>query len=227
MTKFIISTIFTLFFIISPLSSVVLIYEFNTEYSGGDDPVGPKPWLTATFSQINSTTVQLEMSNINLVSDEFIGAWYFNFNDSLDVNSLNFNRVGGSASSDPSISTGLNAFNGVGGGGRYDIEFDFPQPKNSRFGAGDNIVYEITGLNPLNIDMFNFESSPQGGNGIWHSAAHVQGIGDNANGGGWVGGVPTTNPNVIVPEPSTYLMLSSLLVFVLFAFRVKNRRVNS
>lgn len=221
MKKFNFLLFFLAFSLLNPLNAVFFVYEFNTEYSGGSDPVGPKPWITATFTQVDSAKVQLELSNVNLTGNEFIGSWYFNFNDSLDVNSLNFNRIGGTASADPSISTGLDSFNGVGGGGRYDIEFDFPQPKNSRFGVGDNIIYEITGINPLNIDMFNFKSSPQGGNGTWYSAAHVQGIGDNADGSGWVGA------NVIVPEPSTYLMLSSLLGLSLLLISRSKKRTGS
>ena len=216
----IIGKIFVAFMLTSGiLSSAFYVYELDTEFSGGSDPVGPKPWITATFSQVDVSTVQLELSNINLTGSEFVGSWYFNFNDSLDVNNLSFNRVGGSAPEDPVISTGQNAFK-ADGDGYFDIIFDFPQPKKDRFGAGDTIAYEITGLNPLDIDMFGFESAPGGGNGSWYSAAHVQSI--NGEDGGWIG----SGPSVAVPEPSTYLMLASMLGVALFLLRRKRKKLS-
>lgn len=90
-------------------SALIYVYELNTEFSGGAEPAGPSPWVSATFEDVNSNTVKLELSNFNLVGSEFIGGWYVNFNDNLNVNDLNFNRVGGTAVADPSISTGLNS----------------------------------------------------------------------------------------------------------------------
>jgi len=198
--------LFAIMLVTSTMPAVVYIYELDTEFSGGTDPVGPSPWAFASFQQVDPNTVQLELSNFNLTGSEFVGAWYLNFNDSLNVNNLNFNRVGGTAVADASISTGINAFK-ADGDGFFDILLDFPQKKADRFGAGDNIIYEITGVNLINPEMFNFGSAPGGGNGTWYSAAHVQGIGPDAEASGWIG----SGPGVPVPEPTTYLMLAAML----------------
>lgn len=221
MIKNILSIFVAMMFMVGSLPAIVYVYSLDTEFSGGADPVGPVPWATATFSQVDAGTVQLELSNINLSGSEFIGAWYFNFNDSLDVNSLSFSRVGGTAPADADISTGLNSFK-ADGDGYFDIIFDFPQKSADRFAAGDTIVYEISGINPLTMDMFNFDSAPGGGNGSWYSAAHVQSI--NGEDSGWIG----SGPGVAVPEPSTYLMLSSLLGLSLFLVaRSRKRKIKT
>jgi len=65
----------------------------------------------------------------------------------------------------------------------------------------------MTGL--LESD-FNFLAAPHGGNGVFHTAAHVGGIGLDAEGSGWIG---DSNGNGVVPppipEPSTFLLFAA------------------
>jgi hypothetical protein len=209
--------LFSLIIISSPISAVVYVYDLSTEFSGASEPVGPTPWATASFQDINSNTIQLDLSAVNLTGSEFIGAWYLNFNDDLDVNALNFNRIGGSTSATTDISTGSNLFK-ADGDGFFDILVDFSKNVGERMTAGENLLFEISSVNPISSEMFNFGSAPGGGNGTWYSAAHVQGI--NGEDSGWIG----SGPGVAVPEPSTYLILGSMLGSVmLLAYRRRKR----
>ena len=121
----------TLMLMAGTLPALVYVYELDTEFSGATEPVGPSPWATASFTQIDPNTVKLELSNFNLTDNEFIGAWYLNYSDDLNVNDLNFNRVGGNASAGADISTGKNSFK-ADGDGFFDILFDFPRFSSGR-----------------------------------------------------------------------------------------------
>ncbi len=191
---------------------LIYVHELDTEFSGGTEPAGPSPWLTATFQDIDANTVSLTLSNLNLVEKEFVGSWYFNFNEKLDIDKLKFKNIGGTAVKKPSISTGSNKFKAAGDG-YYDIEFDFPTKKKDRFVAQDTLVYEISSPNPISGLDFSFTSEFKGEVGSWYSAAHVQSIDSKFS--GWIGG----GPEVAVPEPSTYLMLGSLLGTILLFSR--------
>jgi hypothetical protein len=82
------------------------------------------------------------------------------------------------------------------GDGKYDILIEFPSgPPSARFSVGDTSVFTLTNAGGLTPDDFKFLSLPDGGNGPFFAAAHVQATGTDGKGSGWV--APA------VPEPSS------------------------
>jgi hypothetical protein len=50
-----------------------VIYEFSFEFSGATSPVGPPPWLRATFAQgADANTVELTLEATGLSGSEFV-----------------------------------------------------------------------------------------------------------------------------------------------------------
>jgi hypothetical protein len=165
---------------------IPLVFELGVEYSGGQAPVGPAPWLNATFTDIGAGTIQLKMEAVRLTGREFLTGWYFNLNPALDPASLSFTLLSGLAAS--SIQTGIDQFK-AGGDGWYDIRFRFPSSgRGDKFGVGDSVVYDVTcpGSAGFSALSFDFLSAPGGGHGPFSTAAHVQGIGPRGEGSGWV-----------------------------------------
>jgi hypothetical protein len=146
----------------------------------------------------------LDMNSGGLTGQEFVGEWYFNFSPVGNLSDLSFARITSPNPGTTTVSTSLNGFS-AGGGGQYDILFDFPESiSDGRFTSGLTSSYIISSVATLNSAMFDFLSSPQGGNGTFITAAHVQAIGPNASDSSFIA----------VPEPSTYLIMGSLLLAV-------------
>lgn len=200
-----------------------LTLNFNYNYSG-DAPTGPVPWLTAEFTQLNPNLVQLTMSEVNLTDQEFVSDWYFNFNPSKNADDLLFIPISGFPAVDVHTVPN-NASNDIqaDGGGLYDIRFEYPTSAGNRFGVGDSAVYYLqylgSGMQLAESD-FAWLAEPHGDNGVYYAAAHIQGIGPNAEDSGWIGAelVPPVQP---VPEPSTLILLGAGLAGVIFRRRVK------
>ena len=55
--------------------------------------------------------------------------------------------------------------------------------------AGETIVFDI-GLTGLTASSLDFTSATGGEQGTFHVAAHVQGIGTEGGGSGWIGDTP-------------------------------------
>ena len=176
----------------------VLIYGLTVEFSGATPPEGAAPWLTFTFDDEGTAgSVKLLLETTNLVGTEFVGEWSFNLDPTLDPTDLSFEVLSRTGTfEDPTINRAVNAY-GANGDGYFDIQFDFAQPDQKRFGAGESIEYRITGFPGLTVGSFSHLSADKkGANGVptedgLITAAHVQGINDDDS--GWV----TT------PEPST------------------------
>lgn len=189
---------FSVFAFVVPAHAATLTFDMSMEFSGGTDPAGATPWITAVLDDGGTPgSVTLTLTNTNLIGGEFIDAWYLNLDDSLDVTSLSFSAPTKTGTfSDPTISKSANAFK-ADGDGKYDILIDFAQSGPNRFGVGESVKFTITGIPTLTVADFNFLSFPAGGHGPFHAAAHVQGIGAGGNDSGWV----TT------PEPASLALL--------------------
>jgi hypothetical protein len=179
-------------------------YRFNTTFSG-TGPAGSAPWIEATFHDVASGTVSLVISNNGLSGSEFISGLYFNLNSNYNATSLSFQLMSGSIGScATNIWTGRDQFK-ADGDGKYDILFDFDTASGHRFGAGDYLVYQISGISSLNVLDFEYLSAPAGGSGPFLAAAHVQSIGSDGS-SGWVR--PTEFSRIFpVPEPSSAALL--------------------
>lgn len=200
-------------------SAQALEFGLNYEYSNGTPPEGASPWITATFedSPENEKYVRLTMTATNLVDQEFISGWWFNFRDDLDqfADLLDYNPIDTSAvGGEIAFSSGEN-FDKAGPDGKFDLLFEFPTSNSEnawkRFTAGETVIVDLFLLSfDLSPSDFNFESDPgkeEGDKGPFFSAAHIQGIGEDNNLSGWI--APATEK---VPESSTLLLVGVGLI---------------
>jgi hypothetical protein len=213
---------------ISDAYAAIITLGLDVEFSGGADPEGSAPWLTAKFDDevVGGGTVRLTMSTSGLVDAESVKDWAFNLNPILDPTQLNFAVVGTPGSTPNAIVTGVNVFQ-ADGDGKFDIRFDFPPPPGSnaaRFTAGETVVYDITYdvPNTLTASSFIFQSVEGGGNGTYTSAAHVQRIGLSDGDSGWIGDSGLNNHG-IVPEPTT-VGLIALAIGMISTIRLSRRQ---
>src|SRR5262245_41396438 len=158
----------------------------NLEFSGGTPPASATtPWVTATFADEAGGTVLLTLEAPNLTNPEKMTGFYFNFNDSLNVQNLNFQLVSGGAFALPTIDLQMNTFK-ADGDGRYDIRLNFATAGTASqvFGQGDTLVYRLSYTSAIDASQFGYLSSPAGGNGPFYTAAHIQ---DTPGGeSGWI-----------------------------------------
>lgn len=197
----------------APARAALLTLDLSVEFSSGVDPEGVSPWVTATFDDSfgGANTVRLTMSNTNLVDQEFVSEWSFNFDPALDPTLLSIFSVDIGAST-PGVSAGANLFK-ADGDGFFDILFDFPPPPGSfaaEFTAGEQVVFDLTYVAPISASSFDFFSVMGGGTGTYRGAAHVQAIGSYDDGSGWIG-----DPGASVPEPASAWLFGLLGLAVL------------
>jgi len=201
-------------------------FPLDTEFSGATAPQGTAPWTTATFVNNGSNTVRLTMSAFNLVASEFVSVWLFNFDPALNPADLYFSAVDITDVSTfdiaKDITTGTD-FRQVGGGGKFDIEIQFPNSNAGgglrRFKNSDEVILDITYGSAITASSFNFLSAQSGGQSSFHSAAHVQGIGPRRADSGWIGNT------TVVPEPvSSILFISGGATLGFMRFRRKFKK---
>jgi hypothetical protein len=196
----------------SAVGAATLTFGLDIPFSDADRPAGSRPWITAIFDDSfgDANTVRLTLSAHDLVSEESVGNWLFNFDSVLDPTLLTFTVVDNAAAVPNAIETGVDKFK-VNGDGRYDILFDLPPPEgsfSSRLTAGETIVYDIGYISPITVAAFDFFSARgKGGQGEFKTTAHILGIGPIAEGSGRIGHVP---------EPSTVLLVAAGLVGLAF-----------
>lgn len=192
-----------LFALTAPAHSALLTYNLDYEFSGGDDPAGPPPWVSLTFDDGGTPgSVNLSINTGGLTDAEILTGLYINFDDALDLNQLAFAPADGNDATANAISTGSNAYK-ADGDGYFDILFEYPPPPGNTgalFNENETVTYSITSSEAITALSFDFFSAPGGGNGTYHAAAKIQRIGEDTEGSGWIGdGAP-------VPEPATMLL---------------------
>jgi len=177
-------------------------YYFGNSFSG-TAPSGSAPWISALFEDVSPGTVSLTISNNNLAVDEFVREVDFNLKPSLSPTSLLFTYTGSSGTfALPTILQGTD-IKKADGDGKYDISLGFSTEIALRFGPGESLTYQITGIPTLTVADFIYYSTPAGGHGPFYAASHIQGI----SGGtlsGWVSPLEVTP----VPEPSSFVLLA-------------------
>jgi len=180
--------------IVAPAQAATVTFNYDLSF-GAVSPDGPAPWATAVFDDGGSAgSVTLTMSVAASVNLADITQMYFNLDPALDPTSLLFSRIGGTGptAANTDIDTGIDAYK-ADGDGLYDILFDFPPPPGqnaAKFNAGEDLVYEITGIGGLTASDFNFFSTPDGGTGPFLSVARFQSTGFDTEGSDWVAAVP-------------------------------------
>ena len=186
------------------------VFNLNTEFSGATAPPGPGPWVRFTFHTVSTGTVELTIDNLLAAGANKIGAGYFNISELLVPTAITVTNTGGVASSailqkiaNP-LSSGPNAnpFK-ADGDGYFDFRVDFPTDSDT-FGGGQSSKYTLTATG-LTDAAFNFSSESGGGNGSYHAAVHMQGLGANGTDSGWLGDA------AVVPLPAAAWMGMSLL----------------
>lgn len=184
-------------------------FSLDYEFSHGTPPAGSAPWIVATFDDGGTQgSVNLTMTATNLISNEFISEWSFNFDPALDVTKLAFSFNDDSLSTGSaadSVSTGVDAYK-ADGDGKFDIQFVFPTSASERFTAGELVTYKITSTESIVASSFDFGSAPGGGNGTFTSAAHVQGIGASGANSGWIGPGGDSPDSEPIPEATSGLI---------------------
>lgn len=190
-----------------------IAFNLTTEYSGATPPVGAAPWLRVEFDDGGSPgSVTMTMTATNLTGTEFVTDWRLNLDPLLDATDLVFSAPTKTGTfANPVITTGTD-FTMAPGDGKYDIlvAFDNAPPVN-RFGSGESVKYTITGIPTLTAGSFAFLSAPAGGHGPFHTAAHVQGIGEDGDDSGQI-----TNGQIVIviPEPAGLGVIGLLLGIV-------------
>lgn len=212
--------IVVLFGCAATVAQASVVYDFDTEFSGGTAPSGPAPWITATFSDTSTPgQVKLSITTAGLTSSEKISGVYFNLDPTLVPNDLSFASLNGGPGTvnDSSLQVGENQFM-ADGDGKYDILLSYPT-SGVTFSGGDTSSFDITytGSGTFDAASFYFLSFPAGGHGPFHAAAHV--LNTSASGGSdWVAPVSP------VPLPSSLpLLAAGLFGFAALAFG-KSRR---
>jgi hypothetical protein len=191
----------------SPTSAAQTTIPLNYVFSG-TAPAAASPWLSLILQDINPTTVRLTMDATGLSNQEFVSAWYVNFNPSLSATGLNFSIIQNPTQlTVVDIGKGTNAFK-ADGDGFFDILFDFPPPPGSfaaKFTDGEKVIVDVSRAGGLSIADFLYQSvNGPANNNAYFTAAHVQGIGNDS---GWVGA-----RTAVIPEPSTYALCAGGLV---------------
>jgi hypothetical protein len=219
MKRAILLSLVSLAMVIAISQASALTFNLDTEFSGGQAPGGPAPWLTATFSDAGLNHVTMTLSASGLIGFENVSGWYFNISD-VFAGSLTFSSPTGGGTFDlPTIQQGLNAFQ-AGSDGRYDMLLSFTPGgvPSSVFGAGETLSYDISAIG-LTAGDFNHLSQPAGGHGPFFTAAHIQNTtGPGSGGSGWI---------APVPEPSIMSLLIAGGLLGVFLLRFGSKKPSS
>jgi len=206
------------------IQASIVTFELGTVFSSGSvAPDGPAPYGTVVFDDGGTAgSVDMTVSLASTIGSANMTQLYINFDSALDLNNLLFtfdsvSSTGPEADNkgDNGIFTGFEAFQSDGDGA-YDILFDFPPPKGqTKFQAGETVVYTITSSEAIIADSFNFLSSEGGSEGTYMAASKFNSTGQGNQDSAWVGASP-------VPVPAAVWLFGSGLIGLVGFARRKN-----
>jgi hypothetical protein len=136
------------------------------------------------------------MEATNLIAAKWVKEWYFNFDDTKKVDDLVFTHQGGIEASISRRESQLQAESD----GVFNFKLQFPMAKSQRFGINSTSIYLITGIDGLKVPDFDFLCDVNSEKGIFTSAAHIGGIGEDMEDSDWI-------DKTSVPEPATLFFL--------------------
>lgn len=182
----------------------VFIYNISNPYSASVTPEGGTPWATITFQDTASNHVQMSIDVPSSMGTQFISQLNFNFDPSLTslLNTLSITNTGGTAP-DSIAAPSSNAYD-AGPAHGFDFEIQFETKNSGRLTGGASSFFDITGTGLLS-SMFNFTNDS--GQGPFVTAVHIQNIPEGQESTS----VWASEGSVEVPEPTTYVLLASLL----------------
>lgn len=164
-----------------------LSFGLTKEYSGAFPPAGDLndgAWLTALFEDNGDGTVDLTLTATNLVGEEFMSEWFFNFDDAKALDDLVFTDSTGDVPD--SISLDENMLK-ADGDGEFDILFEWLTSAHAFDATGLWTVTISSTSESIFASDFDFLSEGMGNSpdGL-ETAAHVQGIGDDGAFSGFI-----------------------------------------
>jgi hypothetical protein len=198
-TKAILILTGVLFLLFNPVSSKADTITFDLNYVfSGTTPSGSPPWLKAKFDD-GGGTGSVTLTLTGYLGSQFVSEWDFNFNDSLNLNELGIIQSSGPSATITKDKNNVKA----DGDGKFDIGLGFDTSEGgNRFDDGDVAVFTLS-LAGITANSFDFKSDTGGGEGVYHTGAHIQGIPPippaTKTESGWIGdGVPVPEPGILI-----------------------------
>lgn len=220
----------------APARADFIQWNVGQTFSTGAPPPGGFPALVvkiediADIMMVDSVRFTLDAGPENMtvmggggalgaqLTDGFVSAWFFNLADSFfnstTGNLINTATVSNISSTVGSVTPSIKKNDKrADGDGDFDVRFDFPTTVgNNRIRAGDLVTFDFS-LSGVSAQSFNFFSVKGGDQGIFNTAAHIQGIADSSSPTGtrstWVGN----------PAPSGLIGLLGIALTGLPVFR--------
>lgn len=203
-----------------------VLFELDTGING-DSPTrvdNSLPALTALFENAGTNTVKLTLSAENLIAQEFVPVWLFNFDGDATGLSI-FPLPGKVVSIDKSATQSLSGGNQIKAG-LFNLQVNFDTSQANRFYGGFTVVITITGAGITETDFSVLSAdkpSPNPSLGGWYTAADIRGIPfGNETTSGSIGGRPGTQA---VPEPSSVILFTVGALGAIAARRFRKREV--
>jgi len=193
-------------------------------------------WATLTFTDHGTNVVDITMTVLSgvMLPGPYVNDWWFNGN-ALALSAV-FDNVGGV---DANLTTCPDCSNGAASG-KYDGNFNFVNANPGELAQGKSSMWTATvGIGTvLSVTDFQFLSNPQGEQGLYYAAVHVQGAGVSEKGGACVDGEENCNPPECppgdtseecggggqeIPEPATLAIMGAGLLGMALSRRRRAR----